>query len=239
MPRARSDVIAAIDAAARRALGTDERIVASTVGVRRGALHHGPRGLVVTDRRALVVGRGAKAAWAVVADCPRYAAEVTEQRGDRLTVELAGTPFTVWVPESERTRAAGVARALAPDAAPDEQLVASLGSVDLPRALRRTLGIGPHERAALVVTDRDVVVLARRDGHWEVALRCPRQAVRVLDHETVWPGGELLFERLVLAAPDATVRLNLDGRMYERARAVVAALGGVSKSMFNTREANL
>jgi hypothetical protein len=110
---------------------------------------------------------------------------------------------------------------------PDGRLVASLGPVDLTRQSRRALGIGRHERAAVVVTDRDLVFLARRGPHTKVATRYPRRAVRVVDHRTVWPGGDVVFERIAIKAGDATVRFGLDGRMHARAEAVVAALGGM------------
>jgi hypothetical protein len=196
------------------------------------------QGIVVTDQPVVVLERRRKESFALVAGCPRCAVEATEYRPDGvgalLTVELAGTPFPMDVSAFERGRAAAVVRALKRYAAPDEQLLASLSRVDLTRRSRRELGIGPHERAAVVVTDRHLVFLARRNGHTRVAMRCPRHAVRVRDHETVWPGGDLLFDRVVLESGDATVGFDLDGR-HERAKAVVAALGGVSDGR-NERE---
>jgi hypothetical protein len=260
MRRPPADIRAAVDAAARRDLGADEHVVASVVGVAhalrpwslgRAPLPRTPRGLVVTDRRLLVIGPHLGEGFALAADCPRYAVAVTayraadDGRAALLILELAGKPLALHVSASERARAAAVVLTLGglhpgpgdaiaangdledAFAGPDERFVASLGPVDLTRRSRRALGIRMHERASVVVTDRHVVFLARRGAHTRVATRYPRQAVRVIDHETVWPGGELIFDRVAVKAGDATVRFDLDGRMHERANAVVAALGGM------------
>lgn len=230
MHRRPGDVHAAIDAAIPRDLGADETVVATVVGVAHASLHKVVRGLVVTDRRALLLQPRRRRA--CVADCPRYAVQVTESAAThdgmcaRLVVDLAGKRFAIDVPASERARAAAVLQALG-HAASEEHPVASLRRVDLTRRSRRDLRIGLREHTAVVVTDRHVVFLARRSGHAKVALRCPRDAVRVLDYETVWPGGDLVFDHMVMKAGDATLSFDLDGRMHERAEAVVAALGGV------------
>jgi hypothetical protein len=59
---------------------------------------------------------------------------------------------------------------------------------------------------------------------WHCAVR---GVARVTDYETLWPGGDLLFDHVVIEARDATVGFDLDGRMHDRADAVVAALGGM------------
>ena len=259
MRRAPDDMRAAVDAAARRDLGAHEHVIASVVGVARALrpwplgcipLHRTPRGLVVTDRRLLVIAPHLGGRFALAADCPRYGVAVTayratdDGRAALLILELAGMRLALHVSASERARAAAVVSALGgvhpgpgdaiganrdlEDAVtgPDEQLIASLGPVDLTRRSRRALGIGMHERASVVVTDRHVVFLARRGVHTRVATRYPRRAVRVIDHETVWPGGDRVFDCVAVKAGEATVRFDLDGRMHERAKAVVAALGG-------------
>jgi hypothetical protein len=112
---------------------------------------------------------------------------------------------------------------------PADRLVASFPSVGLGRRTRRALGIGVRARVALVVTDRRLTLLAHRHGHADVALACPREAARVLAHETVWPGGDHVFERIVLEAGETRLELVVDGRLHEQTAAVVAALGGVSE----------
>jgi hypothetical protein len=114
---------------------------------------------------------------------------------------------------------------------PVDRLVASLPSVGLRRRTRRALGIPVHARVALVVTDRRLTLLAHHHGHADVALSCPRAAARVQAHETVWPGGDHLFDRIVLEAGDTPVELVVDGRLHEQAAAVVAALGGTNQPL--------
>jgi hypothetical protein len=111
---------------------------------------------------------------------------------------------------------------------PADRLVASLPGIGLGRRTRRALGIGVNARVSLVVTDRRLTLLAHRHGHADVALACPREAARVQAHATVWPGGDHLFERIVLEAGETRVELVVDGRLHEQAAAAVAALGGVS-----------
>lgn len=233
MHRRPADVRAEIDAAPPCDLGVGEDIAATVVGVAHAPLHKAVRVLVVTDRRVLLLEPRRRRALACVTDCPRYAVQVTEcdttedGAGARLVVDLAGEQVAIDVPASEQARAAAVVQALGRQASPEEHPVASLCGVDLTRRSRRALRIGSREHTAVVVTDRHVVFLAHRSGHTKVAMRCPRDAVRVLDYETVWPGGDLVFDRVVMQAGDATVSFDLDGRMHERAEAVVAALGGV------------
>ena len=233
MHRRPADVRAEIDGATPCDLAVGENIVATVVGMLHAPLHKAVRALVATDRRVVLLEPRRRRAFACVADCPRYAAQVSECRATeegvdlRLMVDLAGEQFAIDVPASERARAAAVVGALGRPASPEEHPVASLRRVDLTRQSRRELRIGLREHTAVVVTDRHVVLLAQRSGHTKVALRCPRDAVRVLDYETVWPGGDLVFDRVVMQAGDATVSFDLDGRMHERAEAVVAELGGV------------
>jgi hypothetical protein len=105
-----------------------------------------------------------------------------------------------------------------------EQLLASLDRVDLARRSRRALGIGVSERTVLAVTDRHVLVLAGRGARARVAARYPRDAVRVLEHSTRWPGGEYLVDRIVIRAADATVSVDFDGRQHHAGQAVAQAI---------------
>jgi hypothetical protein len=124
---------------------------------------------------------------------------------------------------------------------PADRLVASLACLALSRRTRRALGVRAHARISVVVTDRRLTLLAHHHGHTEVALCCPREAARVRSHETVWPGGDFVVDRIVLEAGGTAVELQVDGRLHEQAAAVVAALGGTSeppRQSCITRKAN-
>jgi hypothetical protein len=110
-----------------------------------------------------------------------------------------------------------------------DRLVAALPDVGLRRRTRRALAISVHARISLVVTDHRLTLLAHHHGHTDVALSCPREAARVQAHETVWPGGDHLFDRIVLEAGETPVELVVDGRLHEQAAALVAALGGATE----------
>ena len=193
-----------------------EPVVCCVTGSRR--FHRAPRRVIVTDTRVRVVDGGH-----VTADCPRCAAELTEQGPNGLVVELAGTPYRLEVPASEREHAEQLAHALGQD-----RLVAALRGVTLTGPTRRAFAIEGHPCIAIVVTARRLAVLARHDAHTEVAVNCPRSAVRVRAQETVWPGGDLIFDRVVLDVAGTTLEFDVDGRLHERVVRAVTALGGVS-----------
>ena len=200
-----------------------EHVVGSLRGGRR--FHRAPRRLIVTDHRVLVLDGEH-----VAADCPRLAVTVSECGRDRLVVELAGTPYMVVVPPSEREHAASLARTLGQD-----RLLAALRDVNLARRTRRALALAGHASVSIVVTADRLTVLARREASTDVTFCCPRSAVRVRGYETVWPGGDLLFDRVELDAAGTTLGFDVDGRLHQRVEAAVAALGGVSGPPTSTR----
>lgn len=194
-------------------------VVASARGSASGLrLRHGPRSVIVTERRVVVFD-----AHQPVADLPRAVVDATWTPPNELAVALAGERWSLRVPDEEREHAEEVLAAL-----DHEPFVAALDAVDLPHRTRRALDLDGYDGCALVLTRERLLLLARRQIRTDVALSCPRAAARVRVHETVWPGGDLLFDRLVIEVDGKPLELDVDQRWHGRACALVTALGGTS-----------
>lgn len=173
-----------------------------------------PRSVVVTARRVIVIDEDRP-----VADFPRSVVDASQEPPGELAVTVAGERFALRLPAAEHAHAEAVVTALE-----HEPFVASLGPVDLPYRTRRALTLDGPEEYSFLLTQRRLLLLARRHVRTEIALDCPRAAARVRVHETVWPGGDLVFDRIVLEAGDTTVELDVDHQLHDRACAFVAAL---------------
>lgn len=194
-------------------------VVASARGAAAGLrLRHGPRSVIVTEQRVVVFD-----AHQPVTDLPRAVVDATWTPPNELVVALAGERWALRVPAEEHEHAEEVLAALA-----HEPFVAVLDAIDLPHRTRRALDLDGYEHCALVLTRERLLLLARRQIRTEIALCCPRATARVRVHETVWPGGDLLFDRLVLEVGGKPLELDVDQRRHERACALVTALGGTS-----------
>lgn len=181
-------------------------------------LRHTPRRVVVTARRVIVIDGDRP-----VADFPRRVADATLDPPDGLIVSVAGEHFALHLPADEHAHAEDLVTALQ-----HEPFAAALGPVDLPHRTRRALTLDGPEQYSLLLTRRRLLLLGRRHVRTEIALDCPRTLTRVRGHETVWPGGDLVFDRIVLVADGIAVELDVDHQLHESACTFVAALGGAS-----------
>ena len=174
--------------------------------------------MVVTEDRVVVSDGDER-----VADFPRPVVDASWAAPNELVLAVVDERRSLRVPTEEQEHAAQVLAALR-----HEPFVATLDTVDLPQRSRRALELDTYGHCALVLTRERLLLLVRRHTRTEIALSCPRTAIRVRAHETVWPGGDLLFDRIVLEAAGKPVELDVDQRLHDRACEVVAALGGTS-----------